>query len=33
MAKKVYLSSSTQENNVGVGVYGTEEKRMQELAC
>jgi N-acetylmuramoyl-L-alanine amidase len=27
MAKSVYLSPSTQENNVGAGSYGTEEKR------
>ena len=32
MAKKVYISPSTQENNVGVGNYGTEEKRMNEIA-
>lgn len=29
---KIYLSGSTQENNVGVGPYGTEELRMQHLA-
>lgn len=29
---KVYISPSTQENNVGVGNYGTEEKRMNEIA-
>lgn len=29
---KVYVSSSMQENNVGVGAYGTEENRMFELA-
>lgn len=28
---KIYLSPSTQENNVGVGNYGTEEKRMNQL--
>jgi N-acetylmuramoyl-L-alanine amidase len=27
----IYLSPSLQENNVGVGTYGTEEKRMNEL--
>jgi len=31
MSLKVYLSGSTQENNVGVGSYGTEEIRMQSL--
>lgn len=29
---KLYLSPSTQENNTGKGSYGTEEKRMNELA-
>jgi N-acetylmuramoyl-L-alanine amidase len=29
---KVYLSGSTQSNNKGVGNYGTEADRMQELA-
>jgi N-acetylmuramoyl-L-alanine amidase len=29
---KIYLSPSTQENNVGAGSYGTEEKRMNQLA-
>lgn len=29
---KIYLSPSLQENNVGVGAYGTEEKRMNQLA-
>lgn len=29
---KVYLSPSTQDKNIGVGNYGTEEKRMNELA-
>lgn len=28
MAHKIYLSASTQENNKGVGNYGTEEQRM-----
>lgn len=28
----VYVSPSTQEDNVGVGNYGTEEQRMNELA-
>ena len=32
MAKIVYLSPSTQENNKGVGSYGTEEKRMNEIS-
>lgn len=27
----IYLSPSTQENNVGAGNYGTEEKRMNEI--
>lgn len=31
MNKSVYLSPSTQENNIGVGNYGTEEKRMNEV--
>jgi N-acetylmuramoyl-L-alanine amidase len=29
---KVYLSPSTQENNIGTGGYGTEEKRMNQVA-
>jgi N-acetylmuramoyl-L-alanine amidase len=29
---KVYISPSTQEHNVGAGSYGTEEKRMNEIA-
>ena len=29
--QSVYLSPSTQENNIGSGSYGTEEKRMNEL--
>ena len=29
---KVYISPSTQEKNIGVGNYGTEEKRMNEIA-
>ncbi|SKA78465.1 N-acetylmuramoyl-L-alanine amidase [Clostridium sp. USBA 49] len=29
---KIYISPSTQENNVGVLNYGTEKKRMNELA-
>ncbi len=32
MSKKVYLSGSTQENNRGVGTYGTEAQQMQALA-
>lgn len=32
MSKSIYLSPSTQENNVGAGNYGTEEKRMNEIA-
>ena len=32
MSKSVYLSPSTQENNIGYGNYGTEEKRMNEVA-
>lgn len=32
MSKKLYISGSTQENNVGVGEYGTEEYRMQILS-
>lgn len=28
MAHKIYLSASTQQNNKGVGTYGTEEQRM-----
>lgn len=29
---KVYISPSTQEHNIGVGDYGTEEKRMNDIA-
>jgi N-acetylmuramoyl-L-alanine amidase len=29
---KVYLSPSNQEKNIGAGKYGTEEKRMNEIA-
>lgn len=32
MAKSIYLSPSTQEKNVGVGSYGTEEARMNQIA-
>lgn len=32
MSKKVYLSPSTQEKNIGAGNYGTEEYRMNQLA-
>ena len=32
MSKAVYLSPSTQEGNVGFGSYGTEKKRMNEVA-
>lgn len=32
MSKVIYLSPSTQENNVGVENYGTEEKRMNQVA-
>jgi N-acetylmuramoyl-L-alanine amidase len=32
MSKKIYLSPSTQENNVGAGNYGTEEKRCNQIA-
>lgn len=32
MSKKVYLSPSTQEHNVGSGNYGTEEARMNQIA-
>jgi len=32
MSKSVYLSPSTQENNIGAGNYGTEESRMNEIA-
>ncbi len=32
MTKSIYLSPSTQENNIGVGSYGTEEQRMNMLA-
>ncbi len=31
MGKSIYLSPSTQENNIGVSGYGTEEQRMNEL--
>lgn len=31
MSKKVYLSPSTQQDNIGVGDYGTEEKRMNQV--
>lgn len=31
MSKSVYLSPSTQENNIGVSNYGTEEQRMNEV--
>ncbi|NLN64887.1 MAG: N-acetylmuramoyl-L-alanine amidase, partial [Clostridiaceae bacterium] len=31
MIKSVYLSPSTQENNIGYGDYGTEEERMQQV--
>lgn len=30
--KTVYISPSTQEHNIGYGEYGTEEKRMNEVA-
>lgn len=32
MNKSVYLSPSTQEKNIGYGTYGTEERRMNEVA-
>ena len=32
MRKGIYLSPSLQEHNKGVGSYGTEEKRMNEIA-
>lgn len=32
MSKIVYLSPSMQEHNVGAGSYGTEEKRMNQVA-
>lgn len=32
MSKAIYLSPSMQENNVGAGSYGTEEKRMNQVA-
>lgn len=32
MSKVVYLSPSTQDRNIGVGAYGTEEKRMNQVA-
>lgn len=31
MHNSIYLSPSTQENNIGVGLFGTEEKRMNEV--
>lgn len=31
MAKSVYLSPSTQENNIGAGQYGAEEKRCNQI--
>lgn len=31
MSKSIYLSPSTQENNIGVGAYGNEEQRMNEV--
>ena len=31
MSKSVYLSPSIQEDNIGYGNYGTEEKRMNEI--
>ena len=31
MIKSVYLSPSTQENNIGFGDYGTEEERMNQV--
>ena len=32
MKKRVYISPSTQEANIGLGYYGSEEKRMNEVA-
>ena len=32
MSKKVYLSPSTQEKNIGAGSYGSEEKRCNQIA-
>ena len=32
MNKTIYLSPSTQEKNIGFGNYGTEEKRMNQVA-
>ncbi len=32
VTKSIYLSPSTQENNIGYGKYGTEEKRMNQIA-
>lgn len=32
MAHRVYINASTQDKNVGVGIYGTEQDRMQFLA-
>lgn len=31
-AHRIYVSASTQDKNVGVGQYGTEQDRMQQLA-
>ena len=31
MNKSIYLSPSTQENNIGVGAFGNEEQRMNEV--
>jgi N-acetylmuramoyl-L-alanine amidase len=32
MSKKIYLSPSTQERNIGAGSYGSEEKRCNQIA-
>lgn len=32
VAVKIYLSPSTQKGNIGVGEYGTEEERMNQVA-
>ena len=32
MIKSIYLSPSTQEKNIGVGNYGSEEKRMNQVS-
>ena len=32
MIKSIYLSPSTQDKNIGVGNYGSEEKRMNQVA-